>query len=80
MSKIDKQHERDDQEIHFRDVSPALEFVFWIALAFTPFLRWVNGPAVSMDQFILQLLMVAAAVVGAISLRLYHCLSNRGPS
>jgi hypothetical protein len=62
---------------HFRDVAPALEFCCWIIVILAPLLRWVNGAAVSDDQFGLQTALFAAAVVGAVSLRIYLLRAGR---
>lgn len=67
----------DDAEIRFRDAAPLLEFMCWTVLALAPFLRWVNGPAVSTDQLVTQISVVCVAVVGAISLRVYNWRNSR---
>jgi hypothetical protein len=59
------------EEIHFRDVVPALEFVCWTVVLLAPILRWINGPAVTTDQFVVQISLFGLALLGAISLRLY---------
>lgn len=64
--------DRDDSssEIHFRDIAPAIEFVCWVVVLLAPVLRWINGPAVTSDQFVIQISVFAIALVCAISLRL----------
>jgi hypothetical protein len=59
-------------EIHFRDIAPAIEFVCWVMVVLTPFLRLVNGAAVTTDQFVIQVVLFSLALAGAIGLRLYQ--------
>ncbi len=47
-----------------------LETACWTVLLLAPLLRWVNGPAVSVDQFVTQIALVCIAAVGAIGLRI----------
>jgi hypothetical protein len=49
-----------------------LELICWAAILLVPFLRWVNGPAVTDDQFYIQCTLAVIAFVGAISLRLFN--------
>ena len=37
-----------------------------------PFLRIVNGPAVTQDQFIVHCILIATASIGALILRIYN--------
>lgn len=46
-----------------------LEFGCWVAVALIPFLRWVNGPAVSTDQAMVRTALVVLALGGGIVLR-----------
>ena len=46
------------------------EWGCWIALSLTPFLYWVNGPAVSADQFVVRTILVVLALGMGIVLRL----------
>ena len=64
--------EPDDGPIPFRDIAPAVEFACWVVVALAPFLRWVNGAAVTEDQFIIQVGVTTLALVGALSLRFYN--------
>ena len=65
--------DRDDgPPIRFSEISLAIEFCCWVVIALTPFLRWVNGAAVTEDQFIIQVAIVTLAVTGAIGLRVYN--------
>jgi hypothetical protein len=58
--------------IYFRDIAPALEFACWVVVALAPLLRWVNGAAVTQDQFVIQIVLTSFAAVGALSLRFYN--------
>jgi len=60
------------EEVCFRDIAPMAEFSCWVILAISPFLRWVNGPAVSTDQFVVQVSLVTLALLGAVGLRVYN--------
>lgn len=61
-----------EEEIHFADLAPALEFMCWTVVALAPFLRWVNGAAVTDDQWWIQAFLFTCALVGALSLRIYQ--------
>jgi hypothetical protein len=67
-------NEGDDSQddIHFRDLAPAIEFVCWVAVVLAPILRLINGAAVTTDQFVTQVTLVSLAVVAAIGLRIYN--------
>ena len=61
-------------DIHFRDVAPAIEFVCWIVVALAPMLRIANGAAVTSDQFVIQVTLFSLALAGGIGLRVYNIL------
>jgi len=61
-------------DIHFRDIAPAIEFMCWVMVVLMPLLRVVNGPAVTTDQFVFQLMLFSLALISAISLRIYGLL------
>lgn len=54
------------------DITHSIEVGCWTALLLAPFLRWVNGPAVSTDQFVMQIVLIVVAAAGAIGLRIFH--------
>ena len=62
----------DNGDIRLCRAAPMFETVCWTALALAPLLRWANGPAVSDDQFVMQLSIVCLAALGAVGLRVYH--------
>jgi high-affinity Fe2+/Pb2+ permease len=47
-----------------------IEIGLWTALALTPFLYWINGPAVSHDQFFVRGFVVLIVIIGLSVLRL----------
>jgi hypothetical protein len=62
----------ESSDIRGRVVSPLAEFCCWVVVCLAPFLRWVNGAAVTDDQFLIQMGLVTLAMVGAIGLRIYN--------
>ena len=62
----------DDNPASFRDIAPAMEFMCWTALALIPIEYLTMGPAVTRDQSVVHLILTAAALAGAIGLRLYN--------
>jgi hypothetical protein len=78
MNDSDKScSESDEKEVRFRDVAPAIEFACWVVVALAPFLRWVNGAAVTDDQFVIQVSLVGLALVGALGMRFYNWRLSR---
>lgn len=61
-------------DIHFRDIAPAIEFVCWVVVALCPMLRFINGAAVTSDQFVIQATLFSLALAGGIGLRVYSFL------
>jgi hypothetical protein len=61
-----------ERSMQFHDLAPALEFMCWVVVILIPLLRWVNGPAVTDDQFYIQCALAAMALIGAIAMRLYN--------
>ncbi len=66
----------EEPNIHFRDIAPAIEFVCWVVVGLSPLLRLVNGPAVTDDQFVIQVSLFLTALAGGIGLRLYQFLGR----
>jgi hypothetical protein len=50
----------------------AVELGCWTMVALAPFLYWVNGPAVSTDQFVVRTAVVTLALVGGVAIRVYR--------
>jgi len=66
-----------DDEISVAELRYWLEFGCWTTLALIPFLYWVNGPAVSQDQFVVRTALVVLAACGAVGLRTYALIQCR---
>lgn len=66
-----------DEDFSWAAVRYWVEFGCWITLALAPFLYWVNGSAVSEDQFVVRTALVVIATLGAIGLRAYKLLQRR---
>ena len=61
----------EDPPITWSEVRDWAEFFGWTTLALVPFLYWVNGPAVSDDQFVVRCILVAVATLSALGVRGY---------
>jgi hypothetical protein len=78
MTDSDKQRDSCiEKTARFRDVAPAIEFVCWVVVVLAPILRWVNGPAVTDDQFAMQIGLIGVAATGALALRFYNWRERR---
>jgi len=79
MDKVttDKNEQEEIEEISFAELAPALEFICWTVVMLAPLLRLVNGPAVTDDQWWIQICLFSSALAGGLSLRLYQVLSAR---
>lgn len=64
--------ENPPEDIHFRDIAPAIEFVCWVIVVLAPILRLINGAAVTTDQFVFQVTLFLIAITAAIGLRIYN--------
>ena len=47
----------------------AVELGCWTMVGLAPILTWVNGPAVSTDQFVVRCLVFTLALTGGITIR-----------
>lgn len=54
-----------------------LEFAFWVVLGLAPVFYWVNGPAVSGDQFVVRIVLLVLAALGAVSLHMMRRFRKR---
>lgn len=59
------------------DLSSWVEFCCWTMVVLAPFLTWVNGPAVSTDQFVMRTAVFTLALAGAIGLRVGKIFRRR---
>ncbi|NQT12694.1 MAG: hypothetical protein HQ582_08095 [Planctomycetes bacterium] len=53
------------------------EFCCWTMVALAPVLTWVNGPAVSTDQFVVRTAVFALALTGGVCLRVTNIVRKR---
>jgi hypothetical protein len=67
----------DDEPLELDEILRWAEFACWTTLALAPFLYWVNGPAVSHDQFVVRSGLVVIAILGAFGLRARKLLLSR---
>jgi len=74
----DKRMTNDEPELSTAEIRGWVEFGCWTTVALAPFLYWVNGPAVSTDQFVVRTALVTIAALGAIGLRAYSFFMQRG--
>lgn len=74
----DATDQEPEPELTPREIRGWAEFCCWTTLALAPFLYWVNGPAVSTDQFVVRTGLVVLAACGAVGLRLFAWLRRGG--
>jgi hypothetical protein len=53
------------------------EFCCWTMMMLAPILMWVNGPAVSTDQFVVRVTVFVLALAGAIGIRVGKIVRRR---
>lgn len=53
------------------------EFVCWTTIVLVPILAWINGPAVSTDQFVVRVSVFVVALLGAVSIRVAKIIRRR---
>ena len=53
-----------DDEITWQELFVHLEFGCWTAIVLIPIIYFIQGPAVSHDQFVMRSLVTAIAVIG----------------
>jgi hypothetical protein len=61
---------RVGRDIDFAEMAPWLELFCWSVLAWVPWLYWINGPAVTDDQAVVQAIMIITAFLGGVLLRI----------
>ncbi len=69
--------QKADEEIQFIELAPALEFACWTVVLLAPFLRFINGAAVTNDQWWIQVFLFTSALLSACSLRVYQIIKRR---
>lgn len=60
-----------EPEVTPQNICGWAEFCCWTTLTLALFLYWVNGPAVSTDQFAVRTALVILSAIGATGLRLF---------
>jgi hypothetical protein len=53
------------------------EFFCWTMVVLAPILSWVNGPAVSTDQFVVRTCVFVLALSGGAGLRMFKLVRAR---
>jgi hypothetical protein len=53
------------------------EFCCWTMVVLAPILTWVNGPAVSTDQFVVRTAVLALALIGGVGIRVGKIVRRR---
>ena len=72
--------EADDMKseaVDCRETLPAAEFCCWVVVLLAPMLRWINGAAVTDDQFYIQVGLTTLALLGAVTLRIVNWRRSR---
>jgi hypothetical protein len=77
LSDDERQGTAAEPSVCFHDVAPALEFICWVIAALAPVLRYVNGPPVTDDQFVIQIGLGSLAATSAVALRIYNARARR---
>lgn len=66
-----------EEDIHFVELAPAIEFACWMCVLLALLLRLVNGPAVTEDQWWIQLTLLSGAIMGGLLVRAILVLKDR---
>jgi len=53
------------------------EFCCWTMVLLAPILTWVNGPAVSTDQYVVRVTVFVLALAGAVGIRVGKIVRRR---
>ena len=77
LDELELDELKTPEEIRFSDLAPAVEFACWTVVVLAPFLRLVNGAAVTNDQWWIQVFLFTSAILGACSLRIYQVILRR---
>ena len=67
----------NSEAVGWRETLPAAEFCCWVVVLLAPLLRWVNGAAVTDDQFYIQVGLTTLAILGAVALRFVNWRRSR---
>lgn len=69
LERVSKTGETDET-LEAVNLTPYIGFACWTMIVLFPLLYWVNGPAVSTDQFVVRTMLIVLAVGGAVGSRL----------
>ena len=69
-----------DRELTVDEILAHLEFGLWTAVALSPVFYWVNGAAVSDDQWVMRLILIVIAFGGAPIIRFVRWKRSRSES
>lgn len=61
--------DRPHEPLSVTEVRYWAEFICWTMVVLAPLLTWLNGPAVSTDQFVVRTATFCLALIGGVSLR-----------
>lgn len=53
------------------------EFFCWTVVALAPILTWVNGPAVSSDQYVVRVMVFVLGLAGGVGIRVGKIVYRR---
>lgn len=67
----------EERQISREELLGWAEFACWTVVVLAPSLWWVNGPAVSTDQFVVRATLTVVAVIGGVSLRIGKWVRGR---
>jgi hypothetical protein len=67
----------NEEDITWEEVRSWLEQGAWTVLCLTPFLYWINGPAVSSDQLFFRWLLIIVAATTALVLTIRRFKSKK---
>jgi hypothetical protein len=67
---MDRQNTSSYEPLSRKEIYTWVNIGCWVALVLTPLLRYVNGPAVSTDQFLIRIGLLIISVVGILLLHI----------
>jgi hypothetical protein len=70
-SKNDTDPNDSKSDMTVAELAYWVEFGCWVSIILYPILYWINGPAVSFDQFVVRSALLVISMTGAIGLRLW---------
>ena len=77
MKMEDEPNSAETEDVRFEDLAPAIEFCCWTVVFISPLLRFINGAAVTEDQWWMQISLFSLSLIGALTLRVYLLLASK---